>query len=45
VPLLLRAATRRRRWRTVATVAALAGALLTRLGWIAAGRASATQKP
>jgi formate-dependent nitrite reductase membrane component NrfD len=44
VPLLLRAATRRRRWRTVACVAALAGALLTRIGWIAAGRASSRQK-
>jgi formate-dependent nitrite reductase membrane component NrfD len=44
VPLLLRAVSRQRRWRTAASVAALAGALLTRLGWIAAGRASASQK-
>jgi formate-dependent nitrite reductase membrane component NrfD len=44
VPLLLRAASRRRRWRNVASVAALAGSLLTRAGWIAAGRASAKQK-
>lgn len=44
VPLLLRAATRRRSWRTVASVAALAGSLLTRVGWIAAGRASARRK-
>jgi len=44
VPLVLRAATRRRSWRTVASVAALAGSLLTRLGWIAAGRASAQRK-
>jgi formate-dependent nitrite reductase membrane component NrfD len=44
VPLLMRAATRRRNWRTLASVAALAGSLLTRLGWIAAGRASARQK-
>ncbi len=45
VPLLLRAATRQRSWRTLASAAALAGSLLTRLGWIAAGRASARQKP
>ena len=44
VPLLLRAASRQRSWRTAASVAALAGSLLTRLGWIAAGRASAAQK-
>jgi formate-dependent nitrite reductase membrane component NrfD len=44
LPLLLRTATRDRRWRTVASVAALAGSLLTRLGWIAAGRASASEK-
>jgi formate-dependent nitrite reductase membrane component NrfD len=44
LPLVLRAATRRRSWRTVASVAALAGSLLTRVGWIAAGRASAQQK-
>src|SRR5262245_7143183 len=44
VPLLLRGATRQRSWRTVASIAALAGALLTRVGWIAAGRASARQK-
>jgi formate-dependent nitrite reductase membrane component NrfD len=44
VPLLLRAATRQRSWRVVASVAALAGSLLTRIGWIAAGRASARRK-
>jgi hypothetical protein len=44
VPLLLRAASRRRGWRTAASVAAIAGSLLTRLGWIAAGHASAKQK-
>jgi formate-dependent nitrite reductase membrane component NrfD len=44
VPMLLRAATRQRSWRTVASIAALAGSLLTRVGWIAAGRASARQK-
>jgi len=44
VPLLLRAATRRRSWRAAASVAALAGSLLTRLGWIAAGRTSARRK-
>jgi formate-dependent nitrite reductase membrane component NrfD len=41
VPLLLRTLTRDRSWRTVASIAALAGSLLTRIGWIAAGRASA----
>src|SRR5581483_2042025 len=45
VPLILRAASRKRSWRTAASVAALAGSLLTRLGWIAAGRASAARKP
>ncbi|HKB09378.1 MAG TPA: NrfD/PsrC family molybdoenzyme membrane anchor subunit [Vicinamibacterales bacterium] len=45
VPLILRAASRKRSWRTVASLAALAGALLTRFGWIAAGRASSRQKP
>ena len=30
-----------RRWRATASVAALAGSLLTRIGWILAGRASA----
>jgi hypothetical protein len=45
VPLLLRAMSRRRRWRNAASVAALAGSILTRIGWIAAGRVSATQKP
>jgi formate-dependent nitrite reductase membrane component NrfD len=44
VPLLLRAATRQRSWRMVASVAAIAGSLLTRIGWIAAGRASAQRK-
>jgi formate-dependent nitrite reductase membrane component NrfD len=45
VPLLLRAARRNRKWRTVASLAALTGSLLTRLGWIEAGRGSARQKP
>jgi peptidoglycan/LPS O-acetylase OafA/YrhL len=40
VPLLCRAAGRSPGWRRVASVAALAGSLLTRIGWIAAGRAS-----
>lgn len=44
VPLLIRAATKGPTWRKVASVAALAGSLLTRLGWIAAGRASANMK-
>jgi hypothetical protein len=45
VPMLLRGATRARTWRTVASVAAIAGSLLTRIGWIAAGRVSARHKP
>ena len=45
VPLLLRTASRKRSWRTAASLSALAGSLLTRLGWIAAGRASAGRKP
>src|SRR4051812_22136924 len=40
VPLLCRAAGRSPAWRRVASLSALAGSLLTRLGWIAAGRAS-----
>lgn len=44
VPLLLRSATRQRSWRVVASMAALAGSLLTRIGWIAAGRVSARRK-
>src|SRR5436190_1001370 len=40
VPLVCRLATRSTRWRHVASVAALAGSLLTRIGWILAGRAS-----
>jgi len=44
VPLIIRAASDKPAWRKVASVAALAGSLLTRLGWIAAGRASAKQK-
>ena len=40
VPLICRAAGGSR-WRRVASVAALAGSLLTRIGWILAGRASA----
>jgi hypothetical protein len=31
-------------WQCVASVAAIAGSLLTRIGWIAAGCASARQK-
>jgi formate-dependent nitrite reductase membrane component NrfD len=45
VPLLLRTASRRRSWRGAASIAAIAGSLLTRIGWIAAGRASSTDKP
>jgi len=41
VPLLCRVAGRSPGWRRVASVAAIAGSILTRLGWIAAGRASA----
>ncbi len=44
IPLILRAASRNPAWRKVASVSALAGSLLTRLGWIAAGRASAKMK-
>jgi hypothetical protein len=44
VPLIIRAASTDSAWRRVASVAALAGSLLTRLGWIAAGRVSATMK-
>lgn len=53
VPLVIRAGlkacttdnpSRDRAWRCVASVAALAGSLLTRIGWIAAGRASARNK-
>lgn len=45
VPLLLRAAGRSHGWRKAAGLAALAGSVLTRVGWILAGRASAVQKP
>jgi formate-dependent nitrite reductase membrane component NrfD len=41
VPLLIRAASRSRRWRHAASLAALAGSLLTRVGWILAGKVSA----
>jgi hypothetical protein len=44
VPLLCRAAGRSPGWRRAASVAALAGSILTRIGWIAAGRASSKQK-
>ena len=44
VPLLIRAASKEPAWRKVASIAALAGSLLTRLGWIAAGRESAKMK-
>jgi Polysulphide reductase, NrfD len=44
VPLIIRAVSRDRGWRRVASLAAIAGSILTRLGWIAAGRASARQK-
>jgi formate-dependent nitrite reductase membrane component NrfD len=40
VPLLCRVASRSRRVHRLASVAALAGSLLTRIGWILAGRAS-----
>jgi hypothetical protein len=43
VPLLCRTVGRTRGWRRVASVCALAGSLLTRIGWIAAGRASAAR--
>jgi formate-dependent nitrite reductase membrane component NrfD len=43
VPLLCRTVGRTRRWRRVASVCALAGSVLTRIGWIAAGRASAAR--
>ena len=45
VPIVIRALSRDRGWRRVASVAAIAGSILTRLGWIAAGRVSARQKP
>ncbi|HWK11746.1 MAG TPA: NrfD/PsrC family molybdoenzyme membrane anchor subunit [Vicinamibacterales bacterium] len=41
VPLILRSMSRSRGARQAASVAALAGSLLTRVGWILAGRASA----
>jgi formate-dependent nitrite reductase membrane component NrfD len=41
VPLLCRTAGRSPAWRRVASISALVGSLLTRIGWIAAGRASA----
>jgi formate-dependent nitrite reductase membrane component NrfD len=44
VPLLLRGLTRSRRARRAASIAALAGSLLTRIGWVLAGRASARDK-
>jgi Polysulphide reductase, NrfD len=43
VPLLCRTAGRTAAWRRVASVCALAGSVLTRIGWIAAGRASAAR--
>ena len=43
VPLLCRTAGRSASWRRVASVSALVGSLLTRIGWIAAGRASAAR--
>jgi len=46
VPLLCRTLGRGPAWRRVASVSALAGSILTRIGWIAAGRASAeTPRP
>ena len=45
VPLLVRTLADSRRARKIASISALAGALLSRLGWILAGRASAKQKP
>jgi hypothetical protein len=44
VPLVLRGMSRSRRARRFASVAALAGSLLTRLGWVLAGRASAVAR-
>jgi Polysulfide reductase len=41
VPLVMRAVGRSPGWRRAASVAALAGSLLTRIGWLLAGRASA----
>lgn len=41
LPIMCRAMGRSPAWRRVASVAALAGSLLTRCGWIAAGRESA----
>jgi hypothetical protein len=43
VPLFCRTAGRTRAWRRFASVCALAGSVLTRIGWIAAGRASAAR--
>jgi formate-dependent nitrite reductase membrane component NrfD len=43
VPLLCRTAGRSRSWRRAASISALLGSVLTRIGWIAAGRASAAQ--
>jgi hypothetical protein len=45
VPLVLRTVSRSRRTRQAASVASLAGSLLTRLGWVLAGRAGAKEKP
>jgi hypothetical protein len=45
VPLVMRTVSGSRRTRQIASVASLAGSLLTRLGWVLAGRASAKQKP
>ena len=44
LPLLLRATSKRPGWRRAAGAMALVGSLLTRLGWIAAGRESAKMK-
>ena len=41
VPLVMRSLGRGRGWRRAASVAALAGSLLTRFGWLLAGRISA----
>ena len=41
VPLICRAAGRTPTWRRIASISAIVGSLLTRIGWIAAGRASA----
>jgi predicted acyltransferase len=45
VPLLMRTLSQSRRSRQLASLAAISGSLLTRLGWVLAGRVSANEKP